>query len=93
MLYNSMDEPDSHGPTRMMVSNVGAASASAAAAAAAAAQAQLGPNAGGANVYDEAVDLEPIDFEHFVDEPDMNRNPSERMFRVTFGESPPMRGR
>ena len=44
-------------------------------------------------LFDEAVDLEPIDFEHFVDEPEMNRNQSERMFQVTLGSSPPMRGR
>ena len=49
-------------------------------------------NAGSvSNIFDEAVDLEPIDFEHFVDEPEMNN--SERMFRVAFGESPPSRGR
>lgn len=44
-------------------------------------------------LFDEAVDLEPIDFEHFVDEPDVGRNQSERMFQVTLGSSPPMRGR
>lgn len=41
------------------------------------------------------LDLEPIDFEHFVDEPDLGRNRSENnMFRVTFVETPPLgRGR
>jgi len=40
-------------------------------------------------------DLEPIDFEHFVDEPDLGRNRSENMFRVTFTDSvaTPGRGR
>lgn len=51
-----------------------------------------GPQDGNNVLFDEAIDLEPIDFEHFVDEPDLGRNQSERMFRVTFG-SPPMRGR
>ena len=52
------------------------------------------PSGGNGQVlFDEAVDLEPIDFEHFVDEPEMNRNQSERMFQVTLGSSPPMRGR
>ena len=32
-------------------------------------------------VYDEAVDLEPIDFEHFIDEPDLDRPNMEKMFR------------
>lgn len=35
------------------------------------------------------LDLEPIDFEHFVDEPELGRNRSENMFRVSFGDSPP----
>ena len=63
------------------------------------------PGAGGAmaneasaanNVlFDEAIDLEPIDFEHFVDEPDLDGGQanSERVFKVSFGSSPPMRGR
>merc|ERR1712226_818336 len=44
-------------------------------------------------------DMEPIDFEHFVDQDDdvdaddAGRSAGERMFRVTFGESPPGRGR
>lgn len=48
------------------------------------------PNAD--NIFDEAIDLEPIDFEHFVDEPDLDSN-SERVFKVSFGSSPPTRGR
>merc|ERR1711997_1247859 len=43
-------------------------------------------------MFDEAIDLEPIDFEHFVDEPDLDSN-SERVFKVSFGSSPPGRGR
>lgn len=45
-------------------------------------------------VFDEAIDLEPIDFEHFVDEPEMGSN-TERVFKVAFtgGTSPPGRGR
>ena len=43
-------------------------------------------------LFDEAIDLEPIDFEHFVDEPDLDSN-SERVFKVSFGTSPPGRGR
>jgi len=42
------------------------------------------------------LDLEPIDFEHFVDEPDLGRNNrSENMFRVTFldNAATPGRGR
>jgi len=47
----------------------------------------------GQNVlFDEAIDLEPIDFEHFIDEPDLDSN-SERVFKVSFGSSPPGRGR
>merc|ERR1712117_391306 len=42
--------------------------------------------------YEEAIDLEPIDFEHFIDEPDLDRPGNERMFRVTFGDGV-MRGR
>lgn len=42
--------------------------------------------------YEEAIDLEPIDFEHFIDEPDMGRDQMEKMFRVTFGDGP-ARGR
>ena len=60
----------------------------------AAPSAATAPRTNNSNVlFDEAVDLEPIDFEHFVDEPDMYRNQSERMFQVTLGTSPPMRGR
>ena len=49
-------------------------------------------------IYDEAVDLEPIDFEHFIDEPELGRNRSERIFKVSFsagedGEPSPPRGR
>lgn len=46
-------------------------------------------------LFDEAIDLEPIDFEHFVDEPDLDGGQanSERVFKVSFGSSPPMRGR
>merc|ERR1712020_670430 len=29
---------------------------------------------------------EPIDFEHFIDEPDLDRPNMEKMFRVTYGE-------
>jgi hypothetical protein len=43
-------------------------------------------------LFDDAIDLEPIDFEHFVDEPDLDSN-SERVFKVSFGSSPPGRGR
>lgn len=46
-------------------------------------------------IYDEAVDLEPIDFEHFVDEPDLTLRGSptsgdHKMFKVSFdsGETP-----
>merc|ERR1739844_647576 len=42
--------------------------------------------------YEEAIDLEPIDFEHFIDEPDLDRPHMEKMFRVTYGEGI-MRGR
>ena len=49
----------------------------------------LGPCVDMGMAYDEAIDLEPIDFEHFVDEPDLGRQRSERMFRVSFGDSPP----
>jgi len=42
--------------------------------------------------YEEAIDLEPIDFEHFIDEPDLDRPNMEKMFRVTYGEGV-MRGR
>merc|ERR1711874_489198 len=31
--------------------------------------------------YEEAIDLEPIDFEHFIDEPDLDRPHMEKMFR------------
>ena len=51
---------------------------------------------GGHNVlFDEAIDLEPIDFEHFVDEPDLDSSQAntERVFKVSFGTSPPGRGR
>jgi hypothetical protein len=59
---------------------------------------RTGPNeAQGPNnvLFDEAIDLEPIDFEHFVDEPDLDGGQanSERVFKVSFGSSPPMRGR
>ena len=64
----------------------------------------LGPSAGPRDVlddvviYEEAVDLEPIDFEHFIDEPELGRNRSERIFKVSFsageeGEPSPPRGR
>ena len=49
----------------------------------------MGPGGEMGLIYDEAIDLEPIDFEHFVDEPDLGRQRSERMFRVSFGDSPP----
>ena len=49
----------------------------------------MGPSVDMGLAYDEAIDLEPIDFEHFVDEPDLGRQRSERMFRVSFGDSPP----
>jgi len=42
--------------------------------------------------YEEAIDLEPIDFEHFIDEPDLDRPNMEKIFRVTYGEGI-MRGR
>ena len=29
----------------------------------------------------QAIDLEPIDFEHFIDEPDLDRPHMEKMFR------------
>ena len=29
----------------------------------------------------QAIDLEPIDFEHFIDEPDLDRPNMEKMFR------------
>merc|ERR1719221_1251337 len=31
--------------------------------------------------FEEAIDLEPIDFEHFIDEPDLDRPNMEKMFR------------
>ena len=46
------------------------------------------PNLNKMVLFDEAIDLEPIDFEHFVDEPDLDSN-SERVFKVSFGSSPP----
>lgn len=42
--------------------------------------------------YEEGIDLEPIDFEHFIDEPDLGRNHMERMFSVNYNEGP-ARGR
>jgi len=42
--------------------------------------------------YEEAIDLEPIDFEHFIDEPELGRPHVQRMFRVAYGERT-MRGR
>merc|ERR1712158_50195 len=36
--------------------------------------------------YEEAIDLEPIDFEHFIDEPDLDRPHMEKMFRKTKHE-------
>jgi len=43
--------------------------------------------------YPESLDLEPIDFEHFLEEPESERNQQvENMFRVTFVETP-ARGR
>jgi len=41
--------------------------------------------------YEEGIDLEPIDFEHFIDEPDLGRNQMERMFSVNYDG--PARGR
>lgn len=49
----------------------------------------MGPSVDMGFAYEEAIDLEPIDFEHFIDEPDLGRQRSERMFRVSFGDSPP----
>lgn len=99
MLYHSMDEPVDHS----VRSRSGGdshhhhhAAAAPAAAPSAAAPAGVGSGVvlGGGNLlFDEAADLEPIDFEHFVDEPEIGRNQSERMFQVTLGSSPPMRGR
>jgi len=37
--------------------------------------------------FEEGIDLEPIDFEHFIDEPELERPNMERMFRVSYGES------
>jgi len=38
---------------------------------------------------EEGVDLEPIDFEHFMEETDLESNHrSDNMFRVTYGEGP-----
>ena len=34
----------------------------------------------------QAIDLEPIDFEHFIDEPDLDRPHMEKMFRKTKHE-------
>ena len=31
--------------------------------------------------YLQGIDLEPIDFEHFIDEPELERPNMERMFR------------
>lgn len=78
MMYNSMEEP-MDGVLGVAGGPVG----------------HTGPRSAAlmVNTFDEAVDLEPIDFEHFVDEPDLNRTQSERMFQVTFGSSPPTRGR
>jgi len=42
--------------------------------------------------YEEGIDLEPIDFEHFIDEPELGRNQMERMFSVNCSEAP-ARGR
>jgi len=42
--------------------------------------------------FEEGIDLEPIDFEHFIDEPDLSRNHLERMFSVSV-EDGPARGR
>jgi len=36
--------------------------------------------------YEEAYDLEPLDFEHFIDEPDLERNQVDKMFRVLYEE-------
>lgn len=45
-----------------------------------------------AMAFEEGIDLEPIDFEHFIDEPDLSRNHLERMFSVSV-EDGPARGR
>lgn len=87
MLFQSLEEPSDN---PIMASGASSQAASASGHEAPIRAALV--NAGSVNnIFDEAVDLEPIDFEHFVDEPEMHN--SERMFRVAFGESPPSRGR
>jgi len=77
LLYTSMDEPHGEGGVIQPQPNGGMHSNI------------MGPSVDMGFAFDEAIDLEPIDFEHFVDEPDLGRQRSERMFRVSFGDSPP----
>lgn len=42
--------------------------------------------------FEEGIDLEPIDFEHFIEEPELGRNHMERMFSVNCVDGP-ARGR
>ncbi len=92
MLYHSMEEPvDSVSAAAAAAGNGNSVVLPASAAAlpagvhnanGAAASAASGLVLNSHVLFDEAVDLEPIDFEHFVDEPEMSRNQSERMFQV-----------
>ena len=91
MLYTSMDEPQSQtscNSQQFMNLYQAATAAAAASTVAAAAMPTLAPKIvdeidDDVVIYDEAVDLEPIDFEHFVDEPDLGRSHN-RMFKVSF---------
>jgi len=106
MLYTSMDEPLQSATASVGSCNGGGSGHhpflnlyQAAPAAAAAAQAPIPTIMSPSDndviddviIYDEAVDLEPIDFEHFVDEPEMgggkttrnNRSAGSELFKVS----------
>jgi hypothetical protein len=89
LLYTSMDEPQGDGGVVQPQPNGGHGMHSNGGGPSTMHSNVLGPCVDMGMAYDEAIDLEPIDFEHFVDEPDLGRQRSERMFRVSFGDSPP----
>merc|ERR1719510_1756396 len=89
LLYTSMDEPQGEGGVVQPQPNGGHGMHSNGGGPSTMHSNVLGPCVDMGMAYDEAIDLEPIDFEHFVDEPDLGRQRSERMFRVSFGDSPP----
>lgn len=89
LLYTSMDEPQGEGGVVQPQPNGGLGMHSNGGGPSTLHSHVMGPCVDMGIIYDEAIDLEPIDFEHFVDEPDLGRQRSERMFRVSFGDSPP----